>query len=140
MRDYEKRTLLNMPEPIPYTQMTQQELDNVLEKHLNYNILIPALIESNFRKDRALEELTKRVEQLEKKAIKKPGRQKQTFYLNGKELTDEDIIYYIDYDFFDSIGKLEKEVGAGKNQLRNRYNKAKQKAKIEREVNKHGNS
>lgn len=49
------------------------------------------------------------------------------------------LIYYIDYDFF-TIRELEKEVGAGKNQLRNRYNKAKKKEKLKKEGDSNGNS
>ncbi len=83
--------------------------------------------------------LTKRIARLEEKTIKKAECKCQTFYFNGKELTDREIIYLIDYDFFDFIGKLEKEVGADKNQLRNLYNKAKKKQQLEKEFQKNGN-
>lgn len=73
------------------------------------------------------QELTKRIAFLKEKTLKKPGRKRQTFYLNGTELTDEELLYLIDYEYYDSIGKLEKDVGAGKNQLRNHYNKVKEK-------------
>lgn len=56
-------------------------------------------------------------------------------YPNGtsyQNMTDKELVYLIDYEYYDSIGKLEREVGAGKNQLRNRYNKAKKRQKIER--------
>jgi hypothetical protein len=43
---------------------------------------------------------------------------------------------FIDGGYYDSIGKLEKAVGAGKNQLRNRYNNYKRNQKIERSIKK----
>ncbi|MBP3457741.1 MAG: hypothetical protein J6K58_00850 [Lachnospiraceae bacterium] len=45
----------------------------------------------------------------------------------------------IDRGHYDSISKLEKAIGAGKNQLRNRYNKAKKKLIQERKVQSYGN-
>jgi len=45
----------------------------------------------------------------------------------------------IDRGNYDSISKLEKAIGAGKNQLRNRYNKAKEKLRLERKVERYGN-
>ena len=133
MNTYESRTLLPMPFPKPLKEMTDEELTTLLARDMNYNVLIPALIEANTRKDRAIAELTKRVAFLEEKALKKAGRPKTCFYLNGIELTDEELIYQIDSQFF-SIRKLEKEVGANKNQLRNRYNKAKKKQKLTKEA------
>lgn len=40
------------------------------------------------------------------------------------EMTDADIVYYIDNDFF-TFAELERLVGAKKNQLRNRYKRFK---------------
>jgi len=54
-------------------------------------------------------------------------------------LTDEYLEYLIDDDYI-SISKLEKDVGAGKNQLRNRYNKRKRLQKLQKEVNRHDHS
>ena len=129
MDTYESRPLLPMPFPKKLKEMTDEELTKLLAGAHNYNVLIPELIEANTRKDRAIAELTKRVAFLEEKALKKAGRPKTCFYLNGIELTDEELMYQIDSQFF-SIRKLEKEVGANKNQLRNRYNKAKKKQKL----------
>ena len=89
---------------------------------INHNQLIPALIEANRRKDEQIHALSKRISALEEKASKKAGRKRQTFYLDGKELTDEDIVYYVRYDYY-TIPELERLVGAKKNQLRNRYNR-----------------
>ena len=138
MNTYESRPLLTMPFPKPLKEMTDEELAQILTSKHNYNILIPALIEANLRKDRTIEELTKRVAFLEDKTLKKAGRPKTRFYVNGQELTDEYLIYLIDYDYV-TIRELEKDVGAGKNQLRNRYNKAKKMEQLKKEVDKNGN-
>lgn len=138
MDTYKSRTLIPMPFPKPLKEMTDEELTALLGMDMNYNVLFPAFIEANARKDRAIAELTKRVASLEEKAIKKAGRPKTQFYLNGVELTDEELMYQIDFNYF-TIRELEKEVGAGKNQLRNRYNKAKKKQKLTKEAAANGN-
>ena len=137
MDTYESRPLISMPVSKPLREMTDGELAKLLASSCNYNVLIPTLIESNRRKDQEIADLKYRISNLESRALKKAGRPKTCFYINGKELTDDMLIYYIDYDFF-TISELEKEVGAGKNQLRNRYKKAKQKQRIQREVDHHG--
>lgn len=136
MENYQDKPLLSMPFPkgTSYQSMTDEELTDVLQNMKNYNVLIPALIEMLFRRNKEISELNRRLRILEEKEIKKPGRKKQIFYHNGKELTDEELVYLVDYEYYDSIRKLEREVGAGKNQLRNRYNKAKRREKIESEA------
>ena len=57
--------------------------------------------------------------------VNKSGRKRTDFYYQASPLTDDYLIYLIDYDYF-TIPKLELEVGAKKNQLRNRYNRAKE--------------
>lgn len=138
MNTYESRPLLTMPFPKPLKEMTNEELAELLASKTNYNVLIPALIESNLRKERTIAELTKRVAFLEDKTLKKAGRPKKHFTVNGQELTDEYLVYLIDYDYF-TIRELEKDVGAGKNQLRNRYNKAKKIERLKKEVAINGN-
>ena len=113
MDNFESKPLLTMPFQTPLKDMTDQELAKLLASKTNYNILIPALIEANLRKDTTIAELTKRVAFLEDKTLKKDGRPKTRFYVNGQELTDDYLIYLIDYEFF-TIRKLEKEVCAGK--------------------------
>ena len=137
MDTYESRPLLPMPYPKPLDEMTDEELAKFLTMNFNHSMLIKALIEANTRKDRAIAELSKRIAFLEEKALKKAGRPRRCFYINGHELTDEELIYQIDYQHF-TIRELEKEVGAGKNQLRNRYNKAKKKQKLQNEAAKNG--
>ena len=83
MDTYESRELLPMPFPKPLKKMTDEELTILLARNMNYNVLIPALIEANTRKDRAIAELTKRVAFLEDKARKKAGRPRRCFYING---------------------------------------------------------
>ena len=139
MDTYENRPLLTMPFPKPLKEMTDEELTKFLNGKFNHNMLIKALIEANTRKDLAIAELTKRVAFLEEKALKKAGRPRTQFYLNGIELTDEELMYQIDNQYFLTIGELEKAVGAGKNQLRNRYNKAKKKQKLTKEAAANGN-
>lgn len=85
------------------------------------------------------EELTKCIAYLEQKALQKPGRKRREFYIDGQELTDEYLMELIDRGHYDSISKLEKTIGAGKNQLRNRYNKAKKKLIQERKMQSYGN-
>ena len=135
MSNYESKKLIPMPEPKPYHKMTDKELQNLLKSNVNYNVLIPVLIEITLRKDMEILSLKKRISALETKALKKPGRKRTTYYLHSKELTDEDLIYNIDYDYF-TISELEREVGAPKNLLRNRYNRAKRLAKIQKNASR----
>lgn len=138
MDNYESRSLLPLPFPKPLKEMTDEELTKLLTGKFNYNVLIPGLIEANLRKDKQIAELTKRIAYLEKKTLQKPGRKRREFGFEGRELTDEYLMELIDEGYFDSISKLEKELGAGKNQLRNRYNKAKEKLRLERRIQHYG--
>ena len=135
MSNYESKKLIPMPEPKPYHKMTDKELQNLLKSNINYNVLIPVLIEINLHQNMEILSLKKRISTLETKTLKKPGRKRTTYYLHGKELTDDDLIYYIDYDYF-TISELEREVGAPKNSLRNRYNRAKRLANIEKNASR----
>lgn len=139
MNNYESRPLLPMPFPKPLKKMTDEELSKLLTGKFNYNVLIPGLIEANLRKDKQIAELIKRITYLEKKALQKPGRKRQTFWVNGLELTDEYLMQLIDEGFYEGIAQLEKDVGASKNQLRNRYIKAKEKLRHERRITSYGN-
>lgn len=129
-----------------YKYYSEQELLNCLKgEHMTVKAVL-SLIESNFEKDKAIAELTqtvadltKRIANLEKKALQKPGRPRREFYVNDKLLDDDYLMYLIDYGYYDNIAKLEKDLGAGKNQLRNRYNKAKEKLRLERKIQNNGN-
>lgn len=128
-----------MPEPRPYKDMSDEELHQFIRKNRNFNLIIPALIKSNERKDKKIADLIRRIEFLEVKSLKKAGRKRQTFYLDYRELTDEYLEYLVDNDYM-TISEIEKQVGAGKNQLRNRYNKRKRLQKLQKEVKTHDNS
>lgn len=130
----------------PINQMTDQELAEFLQNTRNRDNALLALREANFRKDKVLNELTKanadltkRLALLEEKTLKKSGRKRQTFYFNFQELTDDLLLHLIDTMHM-TISELEKDVNAGKNQLRNRYNKAKKKQQLERQVKKNDNT
>ena len=141
MDNYESRPLLPMPFPRPLKKMTDEELNHLLIGNFNYNVLIPGLIEAYLRKDEQIADLTKQITELnkrvlylERKQLQKPGRPRREFRVNGKELDDDYLMYLIDYGYYDNISKMEKDLGTGKNQLRNRYNKAKEKLRLERKV------
>lgn len=130
----------------PLDKLMQEKIkllpDEALDKHLaqdhTNDTLIYLLIEANRRKDTVIQDLNRRITRLEEKTLTKPGRKRQTYLCEGEELTDEKLVYLIDYEFYDSIGKLEKIEGTKKNVLRNRYKKAKNKQKIERGLENHG--
>lgn len=115
MQDLENRSLIQRLDLKKCNAMADQELVQLLDKNLNQIGFIPVLIELCKRQAKQIETLAKRVDYLEDKALKKPGRKRQRFYFQGKELS------------------------AGKNQLRNRYNKAKKNLKIQREMDSDGN-
>lgn len=76
-----------------------------------------------------IERLTQRVYQLEKEVLvlsgqDKPKRKRRIYWYEDVELTDERLVEYIDTEAF-TIYELEKIVGAKKNVLRGRYNRAK---------------
>lgn len=81
-------------------------------------------------------ELTEKIDHLEQEVSalqavlnppkKKCGRKAQTFSVNGKILDNDYLAYLIDSEFY-TIRGLEKEVKAGKNQLRRRYERYKAK-------------
>ena len=118
----------------PYKDKTDKELQEILTtKGLSTANALYALIEANTRKDKQIAKLIHRVSVLEEKAAKKAGRKRQTFYFNEQELTDDDIVYYVDNGFM-TISELEKDVGAKKNQIRNRYNRRKKQLAISKNI------
>ena len=74
-----------------------------------------------------------RLSVLEEKATKESGRKRQTLHFNGQELTDDDIVYYVDNEFM-TISELEKDIGANKNQIRNRYKRRKKQLAIRKNI------
>ena len=45
----------------------------------------------------------------------------------------------IDEGYYKNISAMEKDLGVGKNMLRNRYNKAKEKLRLKRRIQNNGN-
>ena len=146
MESYQKENFSTLQHEDRYKSMTIEELERIIKIPVYRPDTIPALKESHLRMIQIISDLTKivanlekRVAFLEEKTLKKAGRKKQTYNFDGKELTDDYLVYLIDYDLA-TIGKLEKIVGAGKNVLRNRYNKAKKNQQLERQVKRNDNT
>lgn len=110
--------------------MSDKELQLTIETNPQTQLRI--LIELNTRQARQITALTNRIAILEDKALKKAGRKRVPIYLDGRELTDDDILYYIDEDYY-TIVELERVTKAPKNLIRNRYNRAKKKQRIAKE-------
>mgnify|MGYP000370856279 CR=1 FL=1 len=133
MEDYYNKVYLHpMPDTHNLTDKTDKELNTLLNPKYNFNILLAALIEKDHRRDAELIELQNRIRILEDKASKQPGRKRKTFYIDNHELTDDCLCYLIDNDYY-TVSKLERTVGAKKNVLRNRYNKAKKLQRLQKE-------
>lgn len=112
--------------------MSDKELQQKLTIETNPQTQLRILIELNTRQARQITALTNRIAILEDKALKKAGRKRVPIYLDGRELTDNDILYYIDEDYY-TIVELERVTKAPKNLIRNRYNRAKKKQRIAKE-------
>lgn len=112
--------------------MSDKELQQKLTIETNSQTQLRILIELNTRQARQITALTNRIAILEDKALKKAGRKRVPIYLDGRELTDDDILYYIDEDYY-TIVELERVTKAPKNLIRNRYNRAKKKQRIAKE-------
>ena len=113
----------------PYKDMPDKELQQKLATETNPRTQLRILIELNTRQARQITALTNRIALLEDKALKKSGRKREPIFLDGRELTDDDILYYIDEDYY-TIVELERVTKAPKNLIRNRYNRAKKKQRI----------
>ena len=138
MESYPNRPLPVRPRPTPIADMTDQKLTELLTTGKTSSDLIPGLIEYVFRLNREIKALKDQLERQQTKPAKKSGRAKQDFYVDGILLTDEEIAYYVEGDYF-TITQLERLVGAKKNQLRNRYKRYKEKQKLKKEESDHGN-
>ena len=112
--------------------MSDKELQQKLTIETNPQTQLRILIELNTRQARQITALTNRIAILEDKALKKAGRKRVPIYLDGRDLTDDDILYYIDEDYY-TIVELERVTKAPKNLIRNRYNRAKKKQRIAKE-------
>ena len=94
--------------------MSDKELQQKLTIETNPQTQLRILIELNTRQARQITALTNRIAILEDKALKKAGRKRVPIYLDGRELTDDDILYYIDEDYY-TIVELERVTKAPKN-------------------------
>ena len=113
----------------PYKDMPDKELQQKLTTETNPRMQLQILIGLNTRQAKQIAALTNRIALLEDKALKKAGRKRVPIYLDGRELTDDDILYYIDEDYYTNV-ELERVTKAPKNLIRNRYNRAKKKQRI----------
>ena len=102
--------------------------------------MINELIETIQELEQNVRRHNEQLKVLKEKMVKKPGRKRERFTYKCEELTDEKIIDLINSGEFKTVGAIEKEVGAKKNQLRNRYVRAKEKQMKERKLKKSGNS
>ena len=79
---------------------TDKELQQKLTTETNPRTQLHILIELNTRQTKQIAALTNRIALLEEKALKKAGRKRVPIFLDGRELTDDDILYYIDEDYY----------------------------------------
>lgn len=118
--------------------MSEKELFDFLKESNKASSIVLILRELELRRQQTISDLESRIAVLENKTLKAKGRKKQEFYIDGRLLTDSEIVRLIDGDYFDDIRHLEKFVGANKNVLRNRYNKEKKRLEM-LERQKHNN-
>lgn len=116
--------------PNIFEGMSEKELFEFLKESNRATSIVLILRELVLRRQQTISDLESRIAVLENKTLKAKGRKKQEFYIDGRLLTDSEIVRLIDGDFFDDIRQLEKFVGANKNVLRNRYNKEKKRLEM----------
>ena len=109
--------------------LPDEELLAILSNTITQNAYTHTVTELLIRLCGIVEEQQKEIELLKAQTpvapVHKSGRKRADFYYQASPLTDDYLIYLIDYHYF-TIPELELEVGAKKNQLRNRYNRAKE--------------
>lgn len=121
-------------------KLSQNKLFQIIKSDNSSSASVQCLTELVVRTLGQNQELIEKIEVLEQKVStlqamlnppkKKCGRKAQVFFVNGKILDDEYLVYLIDNEFY-KIRGLEREVGAGKNQLRRRYERYKEKGRKE---------
>lgn len=113
---------------------SNKELFAILENNVVPNAPVQALTELIRRLYSVIEEQQKEIELLKSApstSSKKSGRKRKSFYMGKAKLDDDYLIYLIDNGLY-TFKQLEKEMNASKNQLRNRYNRAKKKLEGEK--------
>lgn len=107
---------------------SDKELFAILENNVIPTAPIQTLTELIRRLYAIIEEQQKEIELLKSASpinpSKRSGRKRKPFYVGKAKLDDDFLIYLIDNGFY-TFKELEKEMDASKNQLRNRYNRAK---------------
>lgn len=116
--------------PDIFKGMPEKTLFQLLEKSQKASAIAFMLKEITFRQQKVISDMESRIAMLENKTLKTKGRKKQEFFVDGRLLTDSEIVRLIDGDFYKDIRHLEKDVGANKNVLRNRYNKEKKRLEM----------
>lgn len=119
---------------------TQDKLFQIAKSDNSNSVALQCLIELVRRSLEKNQELIEKVITLEheisnlKEVLnppkKKCGRKAEEFFVNGKTLDDDYLVYLIDDGLY-KIRELEKEVGANKNQLRRRYERCKEREERE---------
>ena len=119
---------------------TQDKLFQIAKSDNSNSVALQCLIELVRRSLEKNQELIEKVITLEheisnlKEVLnppkKKCGRKAEEFFVNGKPLDDDYLVYLIDDGLY-KIRELEKEVGANKNQLRRRYERCKEREERE---------
>ena len=120
--------------------LTQDKLFQIAKSDNSNSVTFQCLIELVRRSLEKNQELVEKVITLEQKLSdfqttlnppkKKCGRKAEEFFINGKTLDDDYLVYLIDVGLY-KIRQLEKEVGANKNQLRRRYERCKEREERE---------
>ena len=114
---------------------SDKELFAILENNVVPNAPVQTLTELIRRLYSVIEEQQKEIDLLKSasptKSSKKSGRKREPFYIGKAKLDDDYLIYLIDNGYY-TFQQLEKELNASKNQLRNRYNRAKKKSEGEK--------
>ena len=114
---------------------TQDKLFQIAKSDNSNSVALQCLIELVRRSLEKNQELIEKVITLEQEISnlkatlnppkKKSGRKAEEFFVNGKTLDDDYLVYLIDSGLY-KIRELENEVGANKNQLRRRYERCKE--------------
>lgn len=109
---------------------SDKELFAILENNVVPTAPVQTLTELIRRMYSVIEEQQKEIELLKSASpttsSRQSGRKRESFYVGKAKLDDEFLIYLIDNGYY-TFKQLEKEMNASKNQLRNRYNRAKKK-------------
>lgn len=120
---------MNVNGQLDLKSLPDEELLAILSNTINQNAYTHTVTELLIRLCGIVTKQQKEIEQLKSKTpvapVHKSGRKRADFYYQASPLTDDYLIYLIDCHYF-TIPELELEVGAKKNQLRNRYNRAKE--------------